>query len=160
MGSSSQPKITGASTGEIILDVVNTQKSHTGDTSQTTVYTFTVPGGTLGANGALKIDSLWSCDNNANVKTVRVKFGTATMKQQALTSKTSGFFTCTIFNRNDEASQIMINGLVAAYGTTTSAMATPTIDTSDDVDVTFTVENASAGDTTSLEAATISVIRV
>lgn len=43
------------------------------DTLENTALTYTLPGGTLGANGHLRIRSYWTFTNNANAKTTRVR---------------------------------------------------------------------------------------
>ena len=145
---------------ERIMDVINTQQAHTGDTTQTSVHTYTLPAGTMGANGMIQIESLWSCTNNANSKTVRVKFGAATLKSQTMTSKSSGFFISTTFNRSSESSQVFMPSVVAAYGTSTTVITTPTIDTAADVVIDFTVQlNAVDSDDIALEAAVIKLMQ-
>ncbi|MFA5053287.1 MAG: hypothetical protein WC565_04475 [Parcubacteria group bacterium] len=58
-------------------DVVTATVS--GTTSETTVYTYTVPGGTLGTNKMIRLTALMAAGANASGITIRVKFGATTI---------------------------------------------------------------------------------
>lgn len=44
------------------------------DTSEDTLATITVPANAMGANGLIRLTTNWSCTNNANIKTARVRY--------------------------------------------------------------------------------------
>src|SRR5688500_6060251 len=63
--------------GPYVLAQSAVAASHTGNTTETTLATVTVPANAIGANGRLRVTSLWSHTNSANSKTLRVRFGGA-----------------------------------------------------------------------------------
>lgn len=62
-------------TGFALLAKSGTSSSHTGDTAEATLATISIPANTLGANGSLKINAIWSFTNSANGKTFRWRLG-------------------------------------------------------------------------------------
>jgi hypothetical protein len=50
-----------------------------GTTSETTVYTYTVPGGTLGTNKMIRLTALCAAGGQTSSITIRVKFGATTI---------------------------------------------------------------------------------
>lgn len=53
--------------------------SHTGNTIETTLATIAIPANSLGANGVLRVVTMWSVPNSANTKTGRVRLGATTI---------------------------------------------------------------------------------
>lgn len=126
---------------------------HTGNTTETTLATVTVPGGALGPNGVLKITSLWSHTNNANTKTPRVKFGGAEYYSFTHTSSASARMYRTIANRNTENSQVggpTVGGF--NWGQTAAVLTTSSVDTSVDQDLVFSGQLGDSGDVMALES--------
>ena len=133
--------------------------SHTGDTAKTTLATVTVPGGAMGANGLLRVMSLWSHSNSANDKTARVEFSGAQYYSATLTTTVSSRMYRTIANRNAENSQV--GGPVSGtfnWGSTTGALATSSVNTSEDQDLVFSGQLANSGDTIALESYTVELL--
>lgn len=51
--------------------------SHTGDTNEVALATISIPANAVGANGALRITTIWSMTSSANAKTIRLRLGGA-----------------------------------------------------------------------------------
>ena len=128
--------------------------SHTGTTSETTLATVTVPAGAMGANGVLRITSLWSYPNNANSKQLRIKFDGNNVLNTSPTTTAQHQTIITIGNRNSASSQVMGSGATAStggLGNTGTAPATMSVNTALAKDIVFTVTLANSGDTATLE---------
>lgn len=126
--------------------------SHTGDTAEAILATINVPGGLLGANGQVTIESTWTVTNSANIKTPRVKLNGTNVRSPSLTTAASFNDRLRIANRNNAASQIMQGNSVTVYGATTSAVVPLTLNTAADFAVTLTGQCANAADTITLES--------
>lgn len=67
------------------IDVDTTSVGTDADTAEKTLYSFTVPASTLGANGqSLELRAFGECAANSNTKTLRVKFGSTTIQNRTL----------------------------------------------------------------------------
>jgi hypothetical protein len=133
----------------------NVALSHTGNTTETTVYTGTIPANSIGANGSLDFFLLASATNNANAKTIRFKLNGTTVLLYNAASLSSGAGRARIANRNSLSAQVgMPNSSTAAWGLTGSSagVSTFSINTGADITLTVTIQNAVAGDTTAVEA--------
>jgi len=138
--------------------------THTGNTSETTLATITVPAGAMGPNGILRITTLWSLTNNANNKTCRVRFSGASGTQfvaAVLPSAQSAQNICIIRNRNSASSQVgHTSGTFNSYNFNTGAITTASVDTSVATTIVISVQLASGTDTASLESYIVELIRV
>ena len=124
---------------ENLFAVQNTAVSVGGTAVETTLATFTVPGGTLGLNGILEINSLWSCLSSANNKTTNVKFGGTTFLSQSVTTGYLIQSKTIIRNRNSAASQVAYaSSLYATFGNGANALVTATVNTAVDQTVLLT----------------------
>lgn len=130
--------------------------SYTGATAETTIATITVPGGSMGPNGALRITTLWTTTNSAGTKTGRVKFnGTAYTTFQHTTSVGAQLLTV-IRNRNSQSSQVGAgNNLYYSAGGT--AHPTSTHDTSGNLDITITGQHSNGADTITIDSYIVEV---
>lgn len=143
--------------------VDNTQHNNTGNTTENTVLTGTIPASSIGVNGSFHIIMLISTlNNNANAKTIRVKFNGNTVCQ-GVTISTLSYQTYSILhNRNSASSQIAMYFASAASGSfatgTGTAPSTFTINTAADITVTVTIQNGTGSDTVSLE--TIEILAI
>jgi hypothetical protein len=126
--------------------------SHTGDLLEITLATITVPAGAMGANGCVIVEAQFSYPNSANVKTLRIKFGGTTVANTAPTSSLQTNFRSRIQNRNATNSQVAVNVGAASYGNSTGAIVTSAINTTAAVNITITVQLASAAETVVLES--------
>lgn len=131
------------------------------DTVENALATITVPAGSMGPNGVLRITSVWSVTNNANVKTARIRLGGPAgtiYAAPALASMVSLHDVRTIMNRNSESSQIGGNGGTASYGVTTNSVVTSAIDTSAATTIVFTAQKATGADVMILESYIVELI--
>ena len=125
--------------------------SVTATTAEETLATVTLPGGSLGANGSLLIEALWSANSDADDKTVRFKLGGTTFQQVLVTTSVTVFNSVTIFNRNSQSSQVA-NQLSGGYGASANAVVTGSIATASDQTILITGQKEQAADTLTLEA--------
>lgn len=132
--------------------------SKTGNTSESTLITVTLPAGTMGANGGLRVWTSWSYPNNGNNKICRVKFGGTTVRE--LYNTTSVDFTdlIQIFNQNDVAKQYVPNISYVLLNPNTGAHTDATVNTAAAVDITITAQLGSGTDTLILEGYTVEVL--
>jgi hypothetical protein len=131
--------------------------SLTGTTVETTLASVVVPGGSLGANGRLRITTLWSYPNSANSKTLKTKFGATTFFSVAQSTTATDRHQTEIANRGVTNSQVGA-GLTAAFGTSGSAAVTASLDTTQDQTLAITGQLANAGETLTLETYMVEII--
>lgn len=142
----------------------NVQKSNTGNTNENTVLTANIPANSIGANGSFHIIMLISTlNNNANAKTIRVKFNGTTVCQGVTVSTLSYQTYSMLHNRNSASAQVAMYYASAASGGfavgTGTAPSIFTINTAADIEVTVTIQNAVGTDTVSLEAIQILAVQ-
>lgn len=133
---------------------------HTGTLAETVLARIAFPAAAMGPNGIVQINSLWSFNNNANVKTMRTRFGPAGFSPatgndiQGLNGTTSLTYQVIVIikNRNDQASQVCGPGGIAGVGNSTIAVTTRTVDTTAAFDFIFTGQLANTADTLTLES--------
>ncbi|HSH96047.1 MAG TPA: hypothetical protein VK968_18010 [Roseimicrobium sp.] len=129
----------------------------TSSTTETTLVTVTIPAGMMTGSGSLLVTTLWSCTNNANAKTARVRFGGTQFMYLPLASMASARMQTQIFNRGS-GSQISAPGNLS-FGTSVGSLPTGSIDTTIDQNVTITGTLANGADTMTLEAYTVQILR-
>lgn len=122
------------------------------DTNENTVRTFTVPANSMGPNGSVKIFTLWTANNDASVKTAKVKFGGTNYTNLALTSTTGAQTLTRITNRNATNSQVGFAVGSAGITTTAAAVTTSAVDTTADVTVLVTAQKADGTDTLGVDS--------
>lgn len=154
--------ITVAST--IVLAQSAVAVAHTGTTAETTLATITIPANTMGANGRVEIEVLWTHTNNANTKTERVKFGATTFSSIAVTTTATSRQNCFVANRGATNSQVGgqpggIGANLGPYGVGTASITTAAIDTTAAVNITFTAQLANAADTITLESYSVKLFK-
>lgn len=131
----------------------------TGSTSETVLATLSLPGGTLGPNGAITIDALWSHNANANAKTLRarlgglsgVAFGISQASATSLSARLTGY----LQNRNSVSSQVGSSG--AAFTLSTAAVNTGALNTANNWDIVITGQLGVGTDSMTLEGFTIRI---
>ncbi|EPR09758.1 hypothetical protein M527_06420 [Sphingobium indicum IP26] len=127
--------------------------SVTGTTTETTLATVSILGGTVGANGRLRITTLWSYTNNANSKSFRLRLGGTQIWSRAEGSSDSARHSAEMANRNSQSSQVTSSGSGGGgWGPVTATVTTTAIDTSATQSLTITAQLANSGDTATLEA--------
>lgn len=121
----------------------------TGITTEETLFTYTLPGGKMGANGKLRIP--WVTSRNtagAESYVLRLYLGATIIQTYTWTSNRAIQSLCEISNRNSQSAQITFPGAasggVAPYGTSGAAPATYTVDTSVDQIIKFTIQRGAA----------------
>lgn len=136
-----------------LVDCQSIDSSVTGTTDETELYSFVIPGGTLGANGTLRVEGLAAFTNNANDKKLRVKFGGIQFGLRNYTNAGSATFVRKISNQNSESSQIGAASFMAPIGDPASGVViTASIDTSVNQTLQITGELGNAGDTMGIAA--------
>lgn len=136
----------------------NTEHSHTGDTSLTTLATIAVPGNTLGANGRIRLSLLWRFTNGGSpgFKTISVSFGGSVIFSGSSTNTTqlSCGHSIGFANRNSTSSQVATvpTGGLAGVSLTTSDIVTTSIDTTASQNLIIQGQLANAGDSISIES--------
>ena len=132
--------------------------SLTGTTSETTLASFTVKGGLVGANGKMKIWPLLSMTNNANAKTIRLKMDGNVIYGNARTNESHIQFLTIVRNTNSQSSQKLSAGITVGLGTSTAAITTLAVDTSADFNISVTGQLANAADSITLDGFFLEII--
>lgn len=145
--------------GLILLGSSATSSSVTGTTSTTTLATIALPAGIMGANGQIRLTTLWSAGTvNANAKNLIVKFDAATYQSASLTSLSAQTLVH-IRNRNSAASQVGWTGSTSSFGTSSSPVITSAIDTSVAKNILIQAQLTNISDTLTLESYTLELLR-
>lgn len=135
---------------------------HTGGTTETTLATITVPANSMGANGRLEIEALFSYTGGTDTWRPRIKFGGTTIHEQAAFGSTnvSAFLVTRLFNRNATNSQVAPSVTQLNLSQNAGAVVTAAIDTTSSQDVVITGQLTNAADTITLEAYTVRLITI
>ena len=149
------PKIIGQG-----LDIAGS-RTITGSTTETSVYSLTIPGGTMDANSSLRVSALMSMTNNANVKTMRIKFGNTTPLTLTATpaSVAVNSLQATIQNMGSQSAQEAHPSIVTSFGSSAAALATGANNTAIDQLLEITLQLTVSGDTASLRRVLVELIR-
>jgi len=132
-----------AGMGTVVVSVVGTPVP---------MYTSTILAGTLGANGELHLDSLWSHTSSANAKTIDVAFGSTSFGTYTTpTTVASTVLSKTITNRAVDA-QISSALTSTGAGSVAGAIVTGTEDTATDLALTISGDFAAANEVLTLES--------
>lgn len=135
----------------------------TGITTEVAGPTITLPGGTMGANGRVKVQSIWNATNNANAKTARIRFGGIAGTQilaGAMASQQYAGGYSHVINQNSQSIQVMdANNLFSMGATGGGLPGTATVDTSADTTIVYSFNtSAAATDNQVLEAGAIETL--
>ena len=132
--------------------------ANTGSTTENTVYTATIPANSLGANGRLSVIFLCTNSvNSANAKTIRFKISGTLLWSFDMANIRTAKYQYDLFNRNNTSLQL-VGSTTALYnagwgtGTNTTGAATQAFNTTTNLTFTVTIQNANAGESTTLEA--------
>lgn len=102
----------GGVSGSVAINLARSYVAVSGaaDTNENTLATITVPAGSMGANGQLRILTHWAFSGAGSARTIRVRFsgGAGALYVNAATNvaRTSATATAWITNRNSAASQL------------------------------------------------------
>ena len=134
------------------------------DANENTLATITIPGGTIGANGSVRIWTSWTLTNSVNNKTMRIRLGGISGTQfMAYIATTSASFNAvrSISNRNSQSSQVGSMPIgSSSFDISTGSLPTGTVDTSIDQTLVITGQKATAGETLTLERYLVEIIKV
>jgi hypothetical protein len=146
-----------------VLGASGASSSHTGDTNENIEGTVVIPAGAMGVNGFLRIQSVWTMPNSANVKTFRIRLGGIAgnvFLNATATTQVSGQVETIIRNRNSASSQVgFTNATFTSFGTSTGSNQTASQNTANALDLVFTALLASAAETITLEAYSVELFR-
>lgn len=132
--------------------------SVTGTAAETTLATLTIPGGVMGADGALRISTLWTVTNSVNNKTIRAKFGGTAFFGVALTTSLDYNDITMIRNTAANAQKAhALNGSVR-IGMSGAAITTGNVDTSGDQALILTGELVNTGETIRLDGYSVELL--
>lgn len=146
--------------GMVVLACSGAAAANTGDTTENTKATVTIPAGIMGTNGAIEVIPLFDWTNNGNTKTVRVKFGGSVVYSIATTATTSCQMMYIVRNANSASAQIAqaSNG-TSGTGAVVASLLTGTIDTTAATTITITAQCANAADTITLRGYTVRLLK-
>lgn len=147
------------STAEVFYTQATPSTSVTGTTVETTLWSTTIPGGSIGANGTMEVEALLTVTGSANAKTIQAKFGSTVVIWNA--TSTASIVTmrpnALVVNNGSESSQIIhTNAIIwpssVVIGSATEASA-------GDLTLSITGTLASAGETITLRYVGITIKR-
>lgn len=134
--------------------------SVTGTLTETTLATITIPANAMGVNGAIRITPLFSYTNSANTKRLRIKFAGNEYWNLPVTTTASSQSITMIRNRNAANSQVgMALAVNSGLSQATTAVVTSAVDTTTDQPLTITAQLANTGETITLEAYTVEILK-
>jgi hypothetical protein len=157
---------TGASTAQgaaanllvpYVLAQSGVQVTNTGNTTENTLATITIPAGAMGANGSIRLTwVIGRVSGTANTVQGRVRFSGAASTIFGTIPLTTAQFSAKgqvdITNRNATNSQIGgPSGATGGFSTSTSAVVTAAVDTTAATTIIITCQNTDALDTGALE---------
>lgn len=125
---------------------------------ETTLDTIVIPGGRMGRQGQAYIACKWSHNNSANSKRLRVKFGGVTIGDVTQTTNPSSRYFYEVWNKDADNAQGFFNIFASIHGGSNLALYSSTVNTAQDVNVTFTGLLANVADIITLEHATVMII--
>jgi len=148
--------------GEVLLYVDNVGATLTTVTTETVLSEFTLNKKLASPNMTIVVNSLWSMNNSANIKTPRVRFGGIAGTEYVNTqiaSNSSFQSECLIRFRNALNSQIAMAGTQwSSYSATGGAVVTSSLDmTVNDAAIVLSGQLANAADYLTLRGYTITL---
>lgn len=145
----------------IVLALSNVAVNAPADTNENTLATITVPGRAMGLNGRLRVTTAWSLTNNANAKSLLVRFsGAAGTTFQSASGASVAVYkaVCDIMNVNAANAQKGGSPFSGVLGSGASAFATSAVDTTGDTTIVIRAQKGTAGDTITLESYLVELI--
>jgi len=147
--------------GELVVAQSAASSSVTGTVSETTLATYTIPGGMVHANGCFEINMLYTYTNSANNKTIRVRLGgiSGTIYYTPIVTTTAsaqGF--CIIRCANSVSSQKGFGpgtGGISGFGNVATALTTSSVNLNSNSDIVITGQLANSGETITLNVYSI-----
>ena len=140
----------------VLMAKSNVASPITGTITETILATVNLPANTIGANGQVRIRTYWTMPSSANIKTLRVRFGTtgiASTQISAISATTIGsaMLTSDVQNLNAANSQnTFYEGARGTDGLITTSLVTSAIDTTVSQNFYFTGQLTNTGETITL----------
>jgi hypothetical protein len=132
--------------------------SHTGDLTDFTLATIAIPGNSMGLSGAIRVTTQWSMTNNANSKTLNIKYAGTAYLASTLASNASARIQSQWQNRNATNSQVGNSTIQGNFSGNANAAITTAVDSTADQNITLTGQLANAADTITLESYLVELI--
>lgn len=133
---------------------------HTGTTTQTVLATIPISAGIIGANGILRVTTVWSVTNSGNAKTLSVRFGASgagtggtAFTARSVTTVTGTRMQTQIANVNSASSQSGYTTNADGFATTTGGVpTTAAINTAAASELAICATLADSGETITLQS--------
>lgn len=142
-------------TGSVVLAQSAVAVSCPVDATEDILATINVPAGLLGPNGAVRVSAQWTLTNNANSKTLRVRFGGigGTGYLNAVQASVAGGVSTVLIGNRGAANSQAGNAVITNTAAVATAQAgTGAVDTAAATTLVITGQKATAGDTLTLES--------
>lgn len=142
-----------------VIDTLTVEASHTGDTLETTLHTAVIPANEMGANGIVRLFALFR-SMGAGQHLYWVKFAGIAVRASNFTANNLMVDVPATFIWNKNATNAQGSGILSGihHLRTSEAPFSSAIDTTAAVDITFTVRNLTAGDTSYLRLVVVEVL--
>jgi hypothetical protein len=137
------------------------QVALTGSTAETVAATVSFPAGTIGANGMIRWQYVWSNNNSGNNKTMRARLGglAGTVLATTISTTTLTYSEFRLMgNVNNVASQKLFGGSFGGVGQSGAALTTAAINTNAATTLVFTAQLANSGDNLNLELYSVELL--
>ena len=170
--------LTGAVTGTATAPIITvnsdshfyckqlTALSVTATTNEETLFTCTIAAGNMGTNGVLEVTTIWSfVSADTSNKIMRIRLGGISgtafrVVTNAVAADRSYLMTSIIANRNSASAQISHNDTTEnPYTSPGAVVMTGTVNTATNQDLVVTGQKVTAGDTLTLEAAYVKLLK-
>jgi hypothetical protein len=160
-------QISGGTPPVLVLATTGTLTCCAGATTETFVTSLRIPGGSMGPNGVIRLECLWTHPNSANSKTFLYRFGATsgllgTLISGAPVATTSATTQTLNILRNSNATNVQTAYPGAGstpFGFAGAALVAMAIDTSADTFINIDATTASAGETVTLQHCVAMVMR-
>lgn len=138
-----------------------TSRTRSGAPNEVDTVDLTIPANTLEAGDVLRIDVLYSCTDNANVKRGRVKLGGSYIVDWNLASQADARKSISIFFEDTTTAKLFYKSTNVDNGVDSNALSSETtgIDTTADMTLAFATSINTDGDTMAVEGYVVEVIK-
>lgn len=150
--------------GSLLLSQVTDiagSRTITGTTTETSLYTLTIPARLMGTFGAIQVRCQGSMTNNANVKTLRIKFGNSSPMVLSATPASVATIGAEALIQNMGATdrQEAHPSLITVFGLPTTAVVTGAFDTTVDQLLEITAQLAVGTDSFKLGRVSVALVK-
>jgi hypothetical protein len=120
---------------------------------------------TIGAGSIIRVQTLWTCTNSGNNKTLKIRIGAASagtggtaLRSAVLTTTATLGTDVVLFVRSTSSQLCTVAGLTVHEGGSTSAPISAAIDLTANWEIAITGQTASSGETIQLEGAMVEIL--